>query len=559
MELIKEVSSTVEKSLKAGSIPICIKSEGLIDVPHVEWSIGYVINYNSPARQIVRCGTIPRDELEDLFSFLKKNQNVLPFPNLQEYTEIEKVILNKFDKDTKVPKYANPIRAEYLEALKCVSCGQCLDSCLAYRTTQDYSRSPPGKFSRLFSGETDFEACFGCMECQDACPVGIKISAVTEALPRLKENKKINTIDTPKISIKIKEKEMKVDTEFRNRPPALLFVGCAAKYDMEGIEGFLQFLLDNGKALSYSPRVKIVDGMCCGYDKYIAGDVEGAKEDVKKIKEIKEKQGLQGVYFLCPEGLYVYNKLSGEQGVLAYELMKDKVNGAVHAGCWARKLGYSADDMECAGSYMTAYHGKLIQMKNKKVFTICPFSTWKFNTTSVYGSFVKSEVVKETTEESETEIGVREEEILETMKEALKTAISTSADDIADRANSWSLGGRSYFVLLSVPVIRKKFTNNLIQRLGTNRDIKSYFLKLVSDQIALQEKADRWSEIINSLDFQELGDELIKMISSSVKLEYESRNLINKPEFRSTIVDDVLKKIVTPAIIQEIIKNVAYI
>lgn len=67
MELIKEVSSTVEKSLKAGSIPICIKSEGLIDVPHVEWSIGYVINYNSPARQIVRCGTIPRDELEDLF------------------------------------------------------------------------------------------------------------------------------------------------------------------------------------------------------------------------------------------------------------------------------------------------------------------------------------------------------------------------------------------------------------------------------------------------------------------------------------------------------------
>lgn len=30
-----------------------------------------------------------------------------------------------------------------------------------------------------------------------------------------------------------------------------------------------------------------------------------------------------------------------------------------------------------------------------------------------------------------------------------------SADDVADRANSWSLGGKSYFVLLSVPVIRK--------------------------------------------------------------------------------------------------------
>lgn len=556
-KLINEISSLMEKLLGNNKIPICLRFEKVVDVPNVEWAVGYVINYNSPSRQVVKCGSISKDEIDDLFSFLKKNPSVVPFPNLQGYSEIEKTILNKFDKDIKIPKYANPIKAEYLEALKCVNCGKCLDSCLAYRTTQDYSRSPPGKFSRLFTGEVNFEPCFGCMECQDACPVGVNISSVTEALPKLKEKKTVTPIDTPQVSFRIKEMEKMVDDKYKNRPPVMLFAGCAAKYDMQGIEGFLQFLLDKGEELNdYSPRVKVVDGSCCGFDKLIAGDVEGAKADVMRIKEMKEKQGLKGVYFLCPEGLYVYNKLSGEQGVLAYELLKDKVNGTVHVGCWARKLGYSGEDKECAGSYFTTYHGKLVQIKSKKVLTICPFSTWKFNTTSVYGSFARLESTRRPVEEMNME--VNEEEIIDTFREALKNAILLSADEVADRANSWSLGGKSYFVLLSVPVIRKKFTNTLIQKLSRNTELKNYFNKLVNNQFSLEEKSSRWSEIVNGMNFDELADELIKRVANSGKLEYESRNLVNKPEFRSAVLEDILKKIVTPSVIQDIIKNIAY-
>lgn len=98
----------------------------------------------------------------------------------------------------------------------------------------------------------------------------------------------------------------------------------------------------------------------------------------------------------------------------------------------------------------------------------------------------------------------------------------------------------------------------MIQRLGRNTELKNYFSKLVNNQILLDEKSSRWSEIVNGMNFDELADELIKRVANSGKLEYESRNLINKPEFRSAILDDVLKKIVTPAVVQDIIKNIAY-
>lgn len=153
---------------------------------------------------------------------------------------------------------------------------------------------------------------------------------------------------------------------------------------------------------------------------------------------------------------------------------------------------------------------------------------------------------------------VNEEEIIDTFRDVLKNAILLSADEVADRANSWSLGGKSYFVLLSVPVIRKKFTNTLIQKLGRNAELKNYFNKLVNNQFSLEEKSSRWSEIVNGMNFDELADELIKRVANSGKLEYESRNLVNKPEFRSAVLEDILKKIVTPLVIQDIIKNIAY-
>ncbi|QKR00551.1 FAD-binding protein [Metallosphaera tengchongensis] len=554
MELIKELSSQIEKTLTPGKIPVCLRSDTLHDLPFLERTVGYVINYNSPSRMYVQCGSIDRDKLDDLFSFLKKNPRTYPFPNLQDYNELQKILINKFDNKLNLPKKVQPIKVEYLDALKCVSCGKCLDSCLAYKVTRDFTRSPPGKFSRLFTGYTEFEACFGCMECQDVCPEGIKISAITEVLPTLAERKNPSSIDTPKVSLRVREMEKMVEAKYRNRAPVMLFVGCASKYDMQGVEGFLMFLYEHGEGIKLSPRVRVIDGMCCGYEKYIAGDVEGAKQDVARIKELKEKQTLQDVYFLCPEGLYVYNKLSGDRGVLAYELLKDKVQGDVHAGCWARKLGYEGKDKECAGLFMTTYHGKPVPMRNKNLLTICPFSTWKFNTTSVYGSFSKGEIKEQVSKEVE----INEEELIEWMTEALRNSVLMSGDDVAERANSWSLGGKSYFVLLTTPLIRKRFTGLIIQRVSLNRDIKNYFMKLVNNSVLLIEKADRWSEIINGMNFDELAEELIKRVANSSRLEYESRNLVSGDEFKKALRDEVLKKVVTPNVIQEIVKNVAY-
>lgn len=69
---------------------------------------------------------------------------------------------------------------------------------------------------------------------------------------------------------------------------------------MDGLEGFLHFLRDYGNDLSHSPRVKLMDGHCCGFEKYIAGDVEGARRDAIRIREMKDKLGLQGFTSFAP-------------------------------------------------------------------------------------------------------------------------------------------------------------------------------------------------------------------------------------------------------------------
>ncbi|MEM4745979.1 MAG: 4Fe-4S ferredoxin, partial [Metallosphaera sp.] len=113
-------------------------------------------------------------------------------------------------------------------------------------------------------------------------------------------------------------------------------------------------------------------------------------------------------------------------------------------------------------------------------------------------------------------------------------------------------------VLLSIPVVRKRFLNLLTQKLATNKEIKSYFANIATNQLNLQEKANRWSEIVNSMNFDQLTDELIKRVEASEKLEYESRSIVGRSEFRAALLNDVLKKVVIPPIIRDVIDEIVY-
>jgi len=74
-----------------------------------------------------------------------------------------------------------------------------------------------------------------------------------------------------------------LQNNYRNKPLYLLVTGCASKYDVNGIRGFLQYLINNGNSLplTFSPRVEIVNE-CCGFDDFVGGDINSAREKLRK-------------------------------------------------------------------------------------------------------------------------------------------------------------------------------------------------------------------------------------------------------------------------------------
>ncbi|EZQ10809.1 iron-sulfur protein [Candidatus Acidianus copahuensis] len=563
IQVIKDLFALSSNLFIQGKIPVAVRAISLdeINKAPMEKKFGYIINFNSPSKYFVTFGTISFNEIEAFLGFLNKNPSVLPFPSNSNYNEVHKTIMSKFKKKPEIPKVfekANfsdlKFSSLYNDALKCINCGLCLDSCLAYRTTKDIYLSPVGKIMRLISAETEFEYCFGCKNDEDICPEKINISQLTEALPRLGKNRMAFSIEPTSVSHKIKELENMLEATYKNKPIFILFVGCAAKYDPIGLEGFMDFLLSNGNELSsqYSPRIKIVEG-CCGFDKYNSGDIEGAKREVLSILDKKEKLNAVRVYFLCPEGLYVYNRLSGDQGILAYEVIKPHIKGKVHAGCWARKLGIEGDDKECAGLSITTYMGKQVNTPKKDVLTICPFSTWKFSTNSVYSQFLKNTSTTMTLQN----IQVQDQEIVELARQSLIEGIISSADDIAERVIDWNMGGKNYFILIIIPIIRKRFLSILSDNVNKDFSLKSYFKSLLNDNILLKEKVRRVVDYLVSIDLSETINSLIPSILNSPKLDYEARNLVSQEEFKKGILE-AIKKVPTENAIQDIFIRIGY-
>jgi len=556
-KLIDDVYNDIKSILKRDYIPVCLRSPeyALLAQSPIESKLGYIVNYNSPSKFYVMCGSIKRDNLDKLFEFLKKNPSVYPFPSLQEYNEIHKFILTKYKKEIKIPKNLEKIKTQYLDALQCINCGLCLDKCLAYNITNNIIYSPIGRIDRLLTGTTDFEYCFGCKVDEESCPVGIKISELTEVLPRLSKYRDKISIPVDAVPGRLKELEAQLDSKYKNYPVYLLFIGCSAKYDPLGVEGFMNFLLEKGSELKdLSPRIKILDNMCCGFDKYITGDIEGAKGDVSKILDIKNKLGAQRVYFLCPEGLYVYNSLSGDKGVFAYEVIKPYVKDKVYLGCWAKKLGYEGEEHECAGLLFTSYKGVQLPLFKKNIITICPFSTWKFSTQSVYSLFNKRKDLKA---EDKVIFEFSDQLFTDYVISSLKDSVLASVDDIADKTINWIMGGKSYFVLLIIPIIRKRFSTLLVSSISQNKDLVNSLKALSENKLLMEDKIRKVVDIINSNDFSDLVNDLIVKISNSPKLEYEAKKIIESEDYKKAL-EEAIKKVIIDRVLEDIIQEIIY-
>ncbi|BBG25238.1 4Fe-4S dicluster domain-containing protein [Sulfuracidifex tepidarius] len=561
-KLIKEIDDRASKTVKRGYVPLIVRStmEKLPKVRssiNMEYSLGYVVNYNSPVKYGVLLGSIEETRVPEILSFLKENPDVYPWPALQEYDEVHKLIISKVKKaEIKVPKRLVKMRNEFEEGMRCVNCGACLDSCLSFRVTKNPLYSPPGRFGRMLN-EANADYCFGCKECEDACPVGIPISSITETIPKYNEEFEKLFVETPKADADIKQLVADLETRYKNRPVFLLFAGCSTKYDPLGLKGFLGFLSSsNGNLPSgLSPRVSLMDGECCGFADYVSGNESEAKKYVDKIKVLKDQLGAQGVYFLCPEGLYVYNKLSGDKGVLAYDVVKDSVGeGEVHAGCWARKLGIEGKHSECAGIWTMTYKGKSFPINIKNYLTICPFSTWKFGTTSVYSKFI----IKDENRQETSKSNFNDTDLLNVIIDSINRSLLAAADEIAGKVYFWKAGGSQYFVLISSSIAKKYFYKILFENITKNKEVKEATREIIVNKPLFDEKIKSISEIISHQDFSSVVTELQKKILQSQNLEYSMSDVVNSKEFVEAL-SKISKTIVSPTIISDALAEAAYL
>ncbi|MCY0859512.1 MAG: 4Fe-4S dicluster domain-containing protein [Sulfolobaceae archaeon] len=526
-----------------------------------------IVRFNSPNKRIIVYGSIDEDKLSEIVNYLKGNLDyVVPYPSLLELDEFRKELLKGY-KESKLKtgkQFSKSIKI-LEEAGKCVNCGLCLNSCAAFTITGNILYSPVGKFNKVVKGSSlnlfyDFEPCIGCKVCEASCPEGIKISEVTEVLPQFSKNKvKVDKVAlTPMPSELVTKYEEMLENMYKSHPVYALFIGCAWNYDENGVLGFLEFLRNDGDKVP-SARVKIINGMCCGFEDYIEGNIENAKKFVEAIDRERERLGAQRIYFLCPEGYYVYTKLGGKAGILAYEIIKDHIKGRVHIGCWMQKLGYNQGDViGCPANYLIDYMGNVVPLERKPdIFTTCPFATWKYGATSVYGYFLKTSTAQIQKSFEVVEEANMDKLLIEISIKSLADAINDSADDIAFRVSSWKLGGREYFIQLAIPIFRKYFSNSLREKYLNNKQIKDYLNKNVQVEHLLSVKAQQIYEYLNALQIEGYILEFRNRIANSVKLDYNARDIVEQQEFIEAL-SIILRKGITADLIENVLREVGF-
>ncbi len=557
-DVIDEIERNIMSVFRRDYVPIILKIpfEKSVEI-NIDVQLGYIINYNSPAKFKVLIGKIEESRLEELFEYLRKNRDVTPFPYLKDYEEFHRAILDNFKKYNVKIREKGIDKNIFIDATKCINCSLCIDNCLSYKTTNNIIFSALGRINRLLTSDNVFEACFGCTACEQACPVGISISKITEVLPTISSVKEKYDIEMSELPRSIYELEKILDNKYKNKPVFLLFVGCASKYDPLSVEGFMNYLLTHGDKISMelSPRIKVINGICCGFDAFLSADYERAKKQVERINELKAENNAIGIYFLCPEGLYVYNKFSNTKGVFAYDVIKGELKDKeVHLGCWARKLGYDSKFNECAGLFLTTYKGNPLRVEKKDFLTVCPFSTWKFGTVSVYSAVSEKTKFEEISRESQFD----ESLIFNLLIISVKEALNKCADEIAEKVIMWKLGGEQYFTLLSIPIISKYIGLELTRNLNSTSSVKQFFNEISQNKLLFNQKVSTYTDYLIHYNFDSEIDGLVKSILNSPKLDYSARDIVNNTNFKQAL-RTALQRAINQSLIQNSIMNILYI
>lgn len=560
--------------IKQRSIPVILQTDysflekTVSELNYINIAFINIVRFNSPSKRAVIYASINEDNLGNLIVYLKKNLGaVLPYPSLIEIDEFRKKLIDAYKENKlRVGKQFNKMPYIVTEASKCINCGLCLSSCASYSVTRNPLYSPLGRFNRVVKGSSlnyfyNFEPCIGCKTCENSCPEGIAISGLTEILPQYSEAKiRLEDIRVSKIPESIsKNYEETLENMYKSHPIYAFFVGCSWSYDENGVISFLEFLRNEGDKTP-SARVRIISGLCCGFKDYIEGNIVEAKKKVEEIERERIRLSAERVYFMCPEGYYVYTKLGGKAGIFAYDIVKDRVKGKVHIGCWMQKLGYPEGDIkECAVSYLVNYMGSIVPFshKSEEILTVCPFATWKFGTRSVYSSLAKSKTTISITETAQSTKFDVDKALIDSAIASLILTVDSSADDIAFRISSWRLGGREYFVTLAIPIFSKYFVITFKQELSKLPQIKTYLSSISGDNITLSIKSRQIFEYINALSIDEYVMRLKEKIYNSSRLDYNSRDIVNTQEFLDSL-KIIIRRSITSSTIEQVIREIAF-
>ncbi|MGC9105819.1 MAG: hypothetical protein ACP5HQ_05290 [Thermoprotei archaeon] len=571
-DLINEISSKVfsfikpEKYVAALRLPFD-KFEGFKEKLNVfEEYYAFMINTNSPSKQVAVIGYFPKDRLDDYFAVVRSDPNVKPYLSFREYSSLHMEIMKRYRRETRilVPNEYRQFSNLYLESSKCISCGACIDACKAFSVTKNALYAPPLKFSRVLTRDA-LEACFACVTDEEACPAGVKISDIVIEMINRIAKEDVAKVEVVPLPPQMKTVEVKLDEKYRNRPPYILFVGCAYKYDPSGVENLLRFFLEEGEKLTrYSPRVKIIDGMCCGFRDFIKGDHEAAQRVVAEIVRQKEVIGASGVYFFCPEGLYVYNRFGGTNGVLVYEAIKDFVNvgeDKIHVGCWGKKLGLPGKVQECAGLGAPSYKGSPVVNEHRDYVTVCPIASWRFLTSSVYQMLKTSGMAltfEEEARKARYEEGSLVSNLVNSVVEAFESVVSNSGDALAPNVRAISTGGYEFFVAIATPLLVSRVIKEVPKYLAKKTEfseISSYLRDVSRDTARFSNLTSLLTSSLSALNVENLANSLRQSILKSTLLDFNLKPYVQSDEMVTAlkrIIKGAITERTTTAILREI-------